>query len=58
MAALIIVACVFVGMAIIVTLTEKFGKPLEPGEQQKYSKIIVTLVGVLLVVAALKHFLS
>lgn len=41
---LIILACVFGGLFLIVTLTERYGKPMSEEQQSKYSKIIPILV--------------
>lgn len=51
MTLLIILACIFGGVALMVILGEKFGKPLEPEEQGKYSKIIMVLVFISLLTA-------
>lgn len=51
MTLLIILACVFGGVALMVILGEKYGKPLEPEEQGKYSKIIMVLVFISLITA-------
>jgi len=54
MTLLIILACVFGGVALMVVLGEKFGKPLSNEEQGKYSKIIMVLVFVLLIAGMIK----
>ncbi len=54
MTLLIILACVFGGVALMVVLGEKFGKPLDKQEQSKYSKIIIVLVFVLLIASLIK----
>lgn len=54
MTLLIILACVFGGVALMVVLGEKFGKPLSNEEQGKYSKIIMILVFVLLIAGMIK----
>ncbi|WOH37565.1 hypothetical protein RI844_19725 [Thalassotalea fonticola] len=54
MTLLIILAVVFGGVAVMVILGEKFGKPLEVKEQQKYSKWITILVFVMLFAALFK----
>lgn len=54
MALLIILACVFGGVALMVILGEKYGKPMEAEEQNKYSKIIMVLVFVLLIASLIK----
>lgn len=54
MTLLIILACVFGGVALMVVLGEKFGKPLDKEEQGKYSKIIIVLVFILLIASLIK----
>jgi uncharacterized membrane protein required for colicin V production len=48
MTLLMIILAVFVGIALMVILGERFGKPISDEEQAKYSKIIPILVFVLL----------
>ena len=54
MTLLIILAVLFVGVALMVIIGERFGKPMEPELQQKYAKITRILVFVLLITAILK----
>lgn len=49
MVLLVILAVLFIAIAIMVVVGEKHGKPLAPEQQQKYSKILVVLVFVLLI---------
>ena len=58
MTLLIILACVFGGVALMVILGEKFGKPLSFKEQSKYSKIIMILVFASLFIALFKNLLA
>ena len=53
----IILGVVFLGVALMVILGEKFGKPLEQKDQQKYSRIITILVFVALFGALIKALL-
>jgi len=55
MALLIILACVFGGVALMVIFGEKYGKPLDEKQQSKYSKIIMVLVFILLISALIKN---
>ncbi|WP_181902167.1 hypothetical protein [Thalassotalea euphylliae] len=55
MTLLIILALVFLSVAIMVVLGEKFGKPLDQPTQQKYSKILIVLVFASLFIAILKN---
>ena len=54
MTLLIILAVLFAGIALMVILGERFGKPMEVEQQQKYAKITRILVFVLLITAILK----
>ncbi|GLX84999.1 hypothetical protein tloyanaT_12510 [Thalassotalea loyana] len=54
MTLLIILACVFGGVALMVLLGEKYGKPMDEQQQGKYSKIIMILVFVLLIAAMIR----
>jgi hypothetical protein len=54
MTLIIILVCVFVAMFLMVTLGERFGKPMTDEQQGKYSKIIRILVFVLIVAAIIK----
>ena len=49
MTLIIILACVFFAVFLMVTLGEKFGKPMTEEQQGKYSKDIPILVFVLIV---------
>ena len=51
-----ILACLFAALFVVVKLTEKHGKPIEPEQQQQYSKVIMTLVGLMLVAAIVKFY--
>lgn len=54
MTLLIILALVLGGVALMVILGERFGKPMEEGQQAKYSKIIMIAVFVLILTALIK----
>jgi hypothetical protein len=54
MTLIIILVCVFVAMFLMVTLGEKFGKPMTDEQQGKYGKITRVLVFVLIVAAIIK----
>ncbi|WP_199610852.1 hypothetical protein [Flocculibacter collagenilyticus] len=58
MNALILLGLIFGGVALMVILTQRFGKPLEAEEQAKYSKIFYILVFVLLIAALIKAMLA
>ncbi|WP_197411193.1 hypothetical protein [Colwellia sp. TT2012] len=57
MTLIIILACVFLAMFLMVTLGEKFGKPMTDEQQAKYSKIIPILVFVLIIAAIIRAML-
>ena len=57
MTLIIILACVFFAVFLMVTLGEKFGKPMTEEQQDKYSKVIPILVFVLIVAAIIKMML-
>jgi hypothetical protein len=54
MTLIIILACVFFAVFLMVTLGEKFGKPMTDEQQGKYGKIIPILVFILLIAAIIK----
>ena len=55
MTLLMILGAVFIAVALMVIIGERFGKPMEEEQQGKYSKIIWILVFVLLVAAIIKE---
>lgn len=55
---LIILLCLFASLALVVKLTEKHGKPLEPEQQAKLSRIFIVLLAVLLVAQAVRYFFT
>jgi len=57
MTLIIILACVFLAVFLMVTLGEKFGKPMTDEQQGKYSKIIKILVFIAIVGAIIKTIL-
>jgi len=54
MTLLIILACVFGAVALMVLLGERFGKPMSEEQQAKFSKITWILVFVILLAAIVK----
>jgi len=54
MTLLIILVAVFVAVALMVILGERFGKPMTEEQQGKYSKVTRILVFVLLIAAIIK----
>ena len=57
MTLLIILAVLFIGIALMVFLGERFGKPMEQEQQAKYAKMTRILVFVLLLVAIIKSLI-
>ena len=58
MALLIILLCVFGGVGLMVLLGQRFGKPMEVEQQQKYSKVLWILIFVLLFTAIIRELVS
>jgi len=54
----VILGLVFLVVALMVILGEKFGKPMEPEEQAKYAKWIRILVFSLLIIALVKSVMD
>ena len=54
MTLLVILLAVFAGIALMVILGERFGKPMSNEEQAKYSKILPILVFILLIGSLIK----
>tara|TARA_R110002050_G_scaffold191693_4_gene326493 strand:+ start:36 stop:209 length:174 start_codon:yes stop_codon:yes gene_type:complete len=57
MTLLIILACVFGVVALMVILGERFGKPMSEEQQAKFSKASWVLVFVLLLAAIVKELI-
>ena len=58
MTLLIILALVFTVVALMVILGERFAKPMDDEQQQKYAKIIPILVFVVLIGSLIKMLVS
>lgn len=54
MTLIIILACVFLAVFLMVILGERFGSPISEEQQSKYSKIIPILVFILLGASVIK----
>lgn len=54
MTLIIILACVFLAVALMVILGERFGKPMTDEQQGKFGKITQILVFVLIIAAIFK----
>jgi len=57
MTLIIILTCVFLAVALMVVLGERFGKPMTDEQQGKFGKITRILVFVLIIAAILKTML-
>lgn len=58
MTLLVILAVVFGGVALMVILGEKFGKPMDNEQSAKYSKIATILVFVLIIGGIIKMMMG
>ena len=54
MNALIILTVLFLAIALMVVLVERFAKPVDEQQQAKYSKILPILVFIMLIIALIK----
>jgi hypothetical protein len=52
---IIILGVLFLAVALMVTLLERYGKPMDEQQQSKYSKIIPILVFIMLAAALIKQ---
>lgn len=57
MTLLIILACVFAAVALMVVVGEKFGKPMNDEQQKKFSKTTWILVFIILLAAIVKEII-
>ncbi|MGK2231840.1 MAG: Na+-driven multidrug efflux pump [Colwellia sp.] len=57
MTLLIILFFVFAAVALMVILGERFGKPMEVEQQQKYSKILWIVVFIAIIAAIIRQLL-
>ena len=57
MTLLIILACLFAAVALMVILGERFGKPMSDEQQAKFSKTTWVLVFVILIAAIIKEII-
>lgn len=57
MALLIILACVFAAVALMVILGQRFGKPMEQGQQRRFAKASWILVFLILIASIVKGLL-
>jgi amino acid permease len=57
MTLLIILACVFAAVSLMVILGERFGKPMSDEQQSKFSKTSWILVFIILIAALVKEII-
>lgn len=51
---IVILLCVFAGVALMVVLGERFAKPMEPEQMQRLSRWIMPLVALAIVLSMVK----
>ena len=57
MTLLIILFCVFAAVALMVIFGERYGKPMEAEQQQKYSKILWVVVFIAIIGAIIRQMM-
>jgi len=55
---LLLLAAIFGGLALLSVVLEKFARPADPEKVQRISRWIYPLVGLALVLSALRYFLQ
>lgn len=55
---LIILGVLFLALAVILPLAQRFSKPVEPDEAQKYQKIIGFLMAAMVIALAIRFFMD
>ncbi|WP_182440181.1 hypothetical protein [Colwellia sp. RSH04] len=58
MTLLVILACVFFAVFLMVIFGEKYAKPISVEQQSKYSKLIWVLVFILIIAAIIKNLVA
>ena len=53
---LIILLVLFICLFLVVTLTGRYGKPMDPVKQAKLSRVALILIAVMLIARILKEF--
>ncbi|MCY4044615.1 MAG: hypothetical protein OXE99_06015 [Cellvibrionales bacterium] len=51
---LIILAVLFIALFVVIPLVQRFAKPSSPEQMQKYGKIFMILMGILIVASTIK----
>ncbi len=52
----IILLLLFAALAVVVMLTERYGKRLEPEEQSRMWRILVVLIGIMLIARIIQFY--
>lgn len=55
---LLILLILFVTLAVVVTLAERYAKPVEEKDQAKFSKILLVLIGLMFIAAIFQQFVG
>jgi threonine/homoserine/homoserine lactone efflux protein len=55
---LLLLLAIFAGVALMVVLGERFGRPMDAAGMQRLSRWLVPLVGLMLVLSAVRYFLD
>lgn len=55
---LLLLLLIFVGVALMVVLGERFAKPIEPERMRRLSRWIYPLVGLMLVLSLVRFYLG
>lgn len=55
---LIVLGVLFLALAVIAPLVERFAKPASPEDLQKYHKIFRILMGVMLLAVVIRYFMG
>lgn len=53
---LLILLILFVTLAVVVKLAERYAKPVEEKDQAKFSKILMVLIGLMFLAAIFQQF--
>lgn len=53
---LLVLGILFVALFLLLPLLEKFSKPVDEKQSGKYSQIILVLMGLLILLSALRYF--
>ena len=54
---MLILLLIFAGVALMVVLGERFAKPVDPARMRQLSRWIMPLVGLMLLLSVVEHYL-